>query len=50
MEYCAGGDLLSLIQAKKFIPEFIVRRFLQQIGNFYKVSQLFGIFITKVVL
>ena len=35
MEYCGGGDLSTFIQAKRMLPEFVVKRFLQQLGNWF---------------
>nr|XP_002128179.1 serine/threonine-protein kinase ULK3 [Ciona intestinalis] len=37
MEYCGGGDLSGFIQSKRMIPEYTVRRFLQQIASAVKV-------------
>lgn len=34
MEFCAGGDLMSFLRQKRAFPEHVVKRFLQQIGNF----------------
>ncbi|KAK3095391.1 hypothetical protein FSP39_014132 [Pinctada imbricata] len=31
MEYCSGGDLSQFIRSKRSLPEYIVKRFLQQL-------------------
>lgn len=33
MEYCAGGDLSRFILTRRMLPEFVVKRFLQQIAS-----------------
>ena len=34
-EFCSGGDLLGFLRQKRALHETLVRRFLQQIGEFY---------------
>lgn len=34
-EYCAGGDLMTLLRQKRALHESVVRQFLQQIGNLF---------------
>nr|XP_039272053.1 serine/threonine-protein kinase ULK3-like isoform X1 [Styela clava] len=33
MEYCSGGDLSRFISTRRMLPEFFVKRFLQQIAS-----------------
>lgn len=33
LEFCGGGDLSKLIKSRKKLPEYFVKRFLQQLGN-----------------
>lgn len=33
MEYCSGGDLSSFLRSRRTLPEYIVRRFLQQLAS-----------------
>nr|CAB3267502.1 serine/threonine-protein kinase ULK3-like [Phallusia mammillata] len=33
MEYCGGGDLSMFIQARRLLPEYVVKRFLQQLAS-----------------
>lgn len=35
MEYCAGGDLSKFISTRRVLPEYSVKRFLQQIGLYF---------------
>lgn len=37
-EYCSGGDLMTLLRQKRALHESLVRRFLQQIGNWLFLS------------